>query len=179
MPPDNDEHKGARGCLAAPALPLTSEEWERQMAINEVPSTDSAFKAAGVPATGWIGEIVDPRRRHRVRSTALVRLRARSVRPKRCQALARQLRTTAALTQPPSRLDRITVPVLLDRVARARTELLALASALEHEAHPSPDCVAIVNELMHDGSGPIYNPSVPEAELTRALTEARAGLTAI
>jgi hypothetical protein len=54
--------------------------------------------------------------------------------------------------------------------------MLDLAAALEQAAHPDPACVTIVNELLHDGCSPIYNPSVPETQLTTALTNARSGL---
>jgi hypothetical protein len=114
--------------------------------------------------------------RHRLANVVKAQRRAWSLRPKRRRALADQLRRTAALTEPPSRLDRITIPVLLDRVASARVEMLALATAIERATEPDPSCVAIVSELLHDGCSPIYNPSVPGTQLTAALSAARDGL---
>jgi hypothetical protein len=98
------------------------------------------------------------------------------MRPRTCRALARELRKTAALTEPPSRLDRLTVPVLLDRVAAAQREMLDLAAALERSSDPNPEAVAIVRELLRDGCSPIYNPNVAATEPTTALGTARAPL---
>jgi hypothetical protein len=98
------------------------------------------------------------------------------VRPRRCRALARELRRTAALTEAPSRFDRITVPVLLDRVAAAQREMLDLAAELERSSDPNPEAVATVRELLRDGCSPIYNPNVAAIELMTALGAARAAL---
>jgi hypothetical protein len=92
------------------------------------------------------------------------------------RALAHGLRRTAASTQPPTRFD--VCPILLDRVAPLRPELLQIATALEQTHDPDPASVALIHELLKDGCSPLYNPSVPAGDLRAALTRARAGLAA-
>jgi hypothetical protein len=62
----------------------------------------------------------------------LVRKRSRLVSARIRRARSRDLRRTAASTQPSSRFD--TAPVLHDRVAAVRSELLAVATALERRS---------------------------------------------
>jgi hypothetical protein len=102
------------------------------------------------------------------------RKRLQSTRNRR--ALADGLRRTAAPTQPPRRFD--CCPVLPDRVAAVRSELLQLASALEQTDDPDPACVALIHELLTDGCSPLYNPNLPADDLTTTLTRARAGIAA-
>jgi hypothetical protein len=92
------------------------------------------------------------------------------------RALAQGLRRTATPTQPPTRFD--VCPILLDRVAPLRPELLQIAAALEQTHDPDPSSVALIHELLKDGCSPLYNPNVPAAELRTVLTRARAGLGA-
>jgi len=90
-------------------------------------------------------------------------------------ALADGLRRTAAPNQPPRRFD--CCPVLTDRVAAARSELLELANALEQTRNPDPTCVALIHELLTNGCSPLYNPNLPADDLHTALARARAGIT--
>jgi hypothetical protein len=104
------------------------------------------------------------------------RKRRRLVSARHRRALAHGLRRTAASTQPPTRFD--VCPILLDRVAPLRPELLQIATALEQTHDPDPTSVALIHELLKDGCSPLYNPSVPAADLRAALRRARAGLAA-
>lgn len=100
------------------------------------------------------------------------RKRLQSARSRR--ALAAGLRRTADPIQPSRRLD--PCPVLLDRVAAVRAQLLELANDLEQTQTPDPACVALLHELLTNGSSPLYNPNVPADDLHTALAHARAGL---
>ena len=90
-------------------------------------------------------------------------------------ALASGLRRTAAPTQPPRRFD--CCPVLPDRVAAVRPDLLSLASALEHNTDPDPAGVALIHELLTNGCSPLYNPNVPTDQLHSTLRRAHAAIT--
>jgi hypothetical protein len=105
---------------------------------------------------------------------AAERRRLQSARTRR--ALAAGLRRTAGPIQSPCRFD--ACPVLVDRVAPIRDELLKLANALEETQTPNPACVALIRELLTNGSSPLYNPNLPAANLYRNLASARAGITA-
>jgi hypothetical protein len=105
---------------------------------------------------------------------AATRRRLQSARTRR--ALAAGLRRTADPMQPPRRFD--CCPVLADRAAAVRDELLELANALEQTQTPDPACVALIRELLTNGTGPLYNPNVPAGDLQTTLTRARAGITA-
>jgi hypothetical protein len=91
------------------------------------------------------------------------------------RALAAGLRRTAAPIQPSRRFD--CCPVLVDRVALVRDELLALADDLEHTETPDPASVALIRELLTDGTSPLYNPNLTADDLHTTLTRARAGIT--
>jgi hypothetical protein len=112
----------------------------------------------------------------RSRERSAERKRRRLVSARHRRALAHGLRRTAASTQPPTRFD--ICPILLDRVAPLRPELLQIATALEQTHDPDPTSVALIHELLRDGCSPLYNPSVPAADLRAALRRARAGLGA-
>jgi hypothetical protein len=101
------------------------------------------------------------------------RKRLQSARTRR--ALAAGLRRTADPIQPSRRLD--PCPVLVDRVAAVRAQLLELANDLEQTQTPDPACVAVLRELLTNGSSPLYNPNVPADDLHTTLSRARAGLT--
>jgi hypothetical protein len=101
------------------------------------------------------------------------RKRRRLVSPRHRRALAHGLRRTAASTQPPTRFD--ICPILLDRVAPLRPELLQLATALEQTHDPDPTSVALIHELLRNGCSPLYNPNAPAADLHAVLRRARAG----
>jgi hypothetical protein len=92
------------------------------------------------------------------------------------RALAAGLRRTANPVQPPSRFD--CCPILTDRARAVRDQLLELASALEENQTPDPASVALVRELLVDGTGPLYNPNVPVGDLYTTLNRALAGITA-
>ncbi len=91
------------------------------------------------------------------------------------RALAAGLRRAAAPAQPPRRFD--CCPVLPDRVAAARTELLQLATDLEQAQQPDPACVALIHDLLTDATSPLYNPNRSADDLRDTLTRARAGIT--
>jgi hypothetical protein len=92
------------------------------------------------------------------------------------RALAAGLRRTADPIQPPRRFD--PCPVLADRAAAVRDQLLELANALEQTTTPDPACVALIRELLTNGTSPLYNPNLPARDLQTTLTRARAGITA-
>jgi hypothetical protein len=92
------------------------------------------------------------------------------------QALADGLRRTAAPNQPPRRFD--CCPVLPDRVAAVRHELLEIADALEQTIDPDPTSVALIHELLANGCSPLYNANVPPEDLHATLSRARAGIAA-
>jgi hypothetical protein len=101
------------------------------------------------------------------------RKRLQSARTRR--ALAAGLRQTADRNQPSRRLD--PCPVLVGRVAAVRARLLELANDLEQTQTPDPACVAVLRELLTNGSSPLYNPNVPADDLHTALAGVRAALT--
>lgn len=84
------------------------------------------------------------------------------------------LRRAAAAAQPPARSD--CWPLLRDRVAAERPQLLAIAAALEHAHDPDPTCVALIHELLTDGCSPLYDTRVPAADLHTTQKRVRAGL---
>jgi hypothetical protein len=104
----------------------------------------------------------------------VARKRRRVVSARNRRQLALGLRRSAAPTQPPPHLD--PCPVLRDRVARVRPQLLELACLLEQAHNPDPTFVALVQELLRDGASPLYNPNVPADDLYTMLNRARFGL---
>jgi hypothetical protein len=104
---------------------------------------------------------------------AAERRRLQSERKRR--ALAAGLRRTADPNQPPSRFD--PCPVLIDRAQAVRAELLELADALEQNRAPNPACVALIRELLMNGTSPLYNPNLTVDDLRTTLSGARAGMT--
>ena len=59
-----------------------------------------------------------------------------------------------------------------------RAELLELANALEQTQTPDPACVALLRELLTNGTSPLYNPNLPASDLRATLACASAGITA-
>jgi hypothetical protein len=106
---------------------------------------------------------------------AATRRRLQSARTRR--ALAGGLRRTASPIQPSRRFD--PCPVLADRAAAMAGQLLELADALEQTRTPDPASVALIRELLTDGTSPLYNPNLPATDLETTLTRARAGITAL
>ena len=91
------------------------------------------------------------------------------------QALAAGLRRTAAPTQPPRRFD--TCPILTDRVAPIRAELLELADALERTNDLDPPSVALIHELLTNACSPLYNPNLPADDLHATISCAHSGIS--
>lgn len=115
------------------------------------------------PQFAWLPELAGTRRR-------LLRARNR-------RRLAAWLRRTAAITQPTHPFDYC--PVLPDRVAAVRPELLELADALQHNPEVDPTSVALLHELLANGCcSPLYNARVRAEELHATLTRVRAGIAA-
>jgi hypothetical protein len=123
-------------------------------------------------------------REHRLATLALIpefmqlpdlaATRERLLSTRKRQALAVGLRRTAALTQPPRRFD--CCPILPDRVAAVRPELLQIANALEQINEPDPVSVALIHELLTNASSPLYNPNLSAEDLRATLTRAGAGM---
>lgn len=90
------------------------------------------------------------------------------------QALADGLRRAADPNQPPRRFD--CCPVLGDRVALVRTEMLELARELQQAPAPDLTSVALIHELLANGCSPLYNANLSTDELRATLTHARAGM---
>ena len=59
-----------------------------------------------------------------------------------------------------------------------RAELLKLADTVEQTQTPNPASVALLRELLTNGSSPLYNPNLPAGDLGATLARARAGMTA-
>ncbi len=110
---------------------------------------------------------------HALPDLARKRKRLQSARTRR--ALAAGLRRTADPEQPPRRFD--CCPVLPDRVAAVRTELLQLATDLEQQQPPDPSSVALIHELLTDATSPLYNPNRLADDLRDTLARAHARLT--
>ena len=98
--------------------------------------------------------------------------RRRLISARNRRKLADGLRRTAAAEQPPRRFD--CCPVLSDRVAGVRYELLLLADALEQSSDPDPSSVALIRELLTSGCSPLYNANVPAEDLHATLARASA-----
>jgi hypothetical protein len=120
----------------------------------------------------WLATIALSPELVRLPDLAAERRRLQSVRTRR--ALAIGLRRTADPIQPPCRFD--PCPVLPDRAAAVRDQLLELANALEQTPTPDPACVALIRELLTNGTGPLYNPNLPAGNVQTTLTRARAGI---
>jgi hypothetical protein len=95
--------------------------------------------------------------------------------PRTRRTLAAGLRRTADPIQSHCRFD--PCPVLVDRVAPLRDELVKLAIDLEETQTPDLACVALIRELLTDGSSPLYNPNIHVSELRATLDHVRARLT--
>jgi hypothetical protein len=102
--------------------------------------------------------------------------RSRLISPRNRRALAAGLRHAASPSQPPHRFD--CCPVLPDRIAGVRRDLLQIADDLEHNTHPDPASIALIHELLTNGCSPLYNPNVPVDTLHATLTRASTGIAA-
>jgi hypothetical protein len=103
---------------------------------------------------------------------AAERRRLQSARTRR--TLAAALRRTADPIQSAGRFD--PCPVLVDRVAPIRDEILKIANDLEQTQTPDPACIALIRELLTNGSSPLYNPNLPADSLYTNVARARAGI---
>jgi hypothetical protein len=102
--------------------------------------------------------------------------RSRLVSARNRRALAGGLRRAASPSQPPRRFD--CCPVLRDRIAGVRPELLKIADDLEHSNDPDPASVALIHELLTNGCSPLYNRHVPVDTLHATLTRVSTGIAA-
>jgi hypothetical protein len=101
----------------------------------------------------------------------VARARAELVAPKRRREVARSLRRIAG-QRGVSRHE--VAPLLLDRVAPVRGELLAVADEVERLPALDPRTMADIARLVHDGArSPLLNGDVPEPELALALRRIR------
>jgi hypothetical protein len=55
--------------------------------------------------------------------------------------------------------------------------MLELADELELADHPDPTAVALIRELLTNGTSPLYNPNLTADDLHTTLARARAGIT--
>jgi hypothetical protein len=104
----------------------------------------------------------------------LARRRNRLASVRSRKELAAELRGLVASAHLPPRFD--VAPVLHDRIASMRADLLAAATALERAEQADPVCVALVRELLRDGCSPLYNPNIPATDMRAALARACFGL---
>jgi hypothetical protein len=129
--------------------------------------------AAPTLATGETGRGIIERRRDR--RAARKRTRLTSARNRR--VLAQWMRRTATHTQQSHPLTRRSETLLHYRVAAVQTDLLAIASILEHTHDPDPASVAAIHKLLANGcDSPLYNSDIHISELQAALHYIRAGL---
>ena len=106
----------------------------------------------------------------------LERRRERTAARKR-GVLARWLRRTANRRPDPDPIARRRQPLLHDRAAAVRPELLEIAAILEHAHHPDPDSIAALHTLLANGcDSPLYNPDIHVSELRATLYGVRHGL---
>jgi hypothetical protein len=88
---------------------------------------------------------------------------------RRRRALARDLRAAVTDSERPSKVQGCQVPLLLDRVAAVRAELLDLARELEDGSDRDATNVALASELLRDGASPLYDPNVAVSALREML----------
>jgi hypothetical protein len=97
--------------------------------------------------------------------------RDRMVAPAHRREVAGSLRRIAGQARV-SRHD--VVPLLVDRVAPVRAELLEVAEAIERAPALDPRTMAEISGLVHDGArSPLLNGAVPESELEVLLRRIR------
>ena len=104
------------------------------------------------------------------------RNRTRVSRRKR-QMLARWLRRTANRATGGDRLSRRRQPLLGERVALVRADLLEFADRLEGTDDPDPGSIRALQNLLSNGcDSPLYNADLHVSELRAALYYIRIGL---
>ena len=99
---------------------------------------------------------------------------AQLVARRRHARLARGLRRAATTAADRGPTD-AGIPVCRSAVVAARPTLLALADDLLEVRDPSPRGIALVQQLLVDGDGPLYRPWAPD-DLHAAAEEARHAL---
>jgi hypothetical protein len=110
------------------------------------------------------------------RTTILERRRERTAARKR-RVLARWLRRTANGRPEPDPVARRRQPLLHDRAAAVRSELLEIAVMLEHARDPDPHTITALRTLLANGcDSPLYNPDIHVSELRATLHGVRGGL---
>jgi hypothetical protein len=67
-------------------------------------------------------------------------------------------------------------PLLHDRAAAVRPQLLEIAALLDQANDPDPACIKDIDELLTNGNSPLYHPSIHISELHAILYYLRAGL---
>lgn len=93
--------------------------------------------------------------------------------------LVRSLKSLANRRPPRDRAHRRFEVLLHDRVALVRSDLLEIATVLQHETQPDPGCVKELHRLLTDGcESPLYNPDVHSSELRATVFYLRSRLTA-
>lgn len=86
------------------------------------------------------------------------------------RVLVKWLRRTANYTDPPPPLARRRQTLLSHRAGAVRSELLEVASALEHNLDPNPTSLTELHQLLANGcDSPLYNPEIHVSELHAAV----------
>jgi hypothetical protein len=84
------------------------------------------------------------------------------------------LRGTAKRAHDTDPIRRRREALLHYRAAAVRTDLLEIATILEHTQTPDPTCVTMLRRLLADGcDSPLYNCRIPVSELRAALDDVR------
>jgi hypothetical protein len=90
------------------------------------------------------------------------------------KALASALEHLITAAEQPRSIHTSAVPVNSEEVLRNSGLIYSLAGELREEQEVSPDGVALLKQLLHDGSSPVYAPV--EGALELELRRARAAL---
>ena len=87
------------------------------------------------------------------------------------------MRRTANRAPQPDPIASRRQPLLCDRAAAVRSELLGIAAILERAQCPDPASSAVLHQLLANGcDSPLYNPEIHVLELRATLYGVRAGL---
>ena len=114
------------------------------------------------------GGICDPRR------VGLLEGRRQWTAAHRRRVLVRWVRRTANRAPQPDPIARRRQPLLCDRAAAVRSELLEIAAVLERAQCPDPASIAVLHELLANGcDSPLYNPEIHVSELRATLYDVR------
>jgi hypothetical protein len=131
------------------------------------------------PARVWLRRgVLDRRLAHGADPSASPELsrRARQLMSRRCRAgLAEGLLNVIDAAEEPPRGYSAAVPVRRQEILREREFIVALVEDLRSDDELSPRGIALVEELLTDGSSPLFAGG-PDGDLHRALVHARAAL---